>query len=665
MKLSRTSIWRFAFASLMLLGVGGFSLGATLLLKQRILGVLGAEPPAVLERRMALLREDLRLSQSEEEREEVLEEIDALMGQLTRLQQEQLRLAERALREQSTRISLMVGGGILLGGGLILLAGFQFGMALSRQLRRVNLMASALAGGDLNQHLDLEAADELMELAGSLNRLVENLAVADQEITREVQDRIYAEKKALEAAKAKSAFLAHMSHEFRTPLNGILGYTQVLLMDKGLSEKNQSVVHSLKRSGESLLELINDVLDLTKIEARSMKLQQARFYLQDFLEAIRASYAEQIQLKGLEFRLEVSRELPEDILGDQVRLRQVLVNLIGNAIKFTDTGFIELQVKPEGEAVRFQVLDTGMGIHPDDQAKIFEPFVQAEAQGGRMNKGTGLGLSISTRLLEMMKSELHMESELGRGTCFWFDLPQPAREGRRLVLPNRNISGYQGARRRILLIDPGRENAATLAPLLKKIGFEIFEPPLVAQAAEDALRIRPDLVILEMHLPKADGVEVMKTMRERLEREGLSVPPFFLLTGNEHPEDHPRGLRAGASEMISKPPRFLSLLELLQRHLELEWITGGADAVATLNKTDQGIENGPRPPGPILRQLLMLARSGNVRKVKETTEAVMQQHPDCEQFCRVVLHLAGNYQINALVELLQHQFEPEHLGTHR
>ncbi len=543
-------------------------------------------------------------------------------------------------------------GVVFLGIALCLWAGYRFAGHCSERLRRVNELATALASGDLSQTLVWEAEEEFMALSNSLNRLVHNLSLADAEISKEVNERIFAEKKALDAARAKSAFLAHMSHEFRTPLNGILGYTQVLLLDKGLSEKNKQVVNSLKRSGESLLELINDVLDLSKIEARSMKVQKTRFYLMDMLESLKESYADQVRSKGLAFSVEAGEGVPEDLFSDAIRLRQILVNLIGNAFKFTDAGGIALRVDAVQGGVRFEVRDTGIGIAAEDVEKIFQPFVQVEAGGSRKSKGTGLGLSISNSLLEIMESKLRVESEVGQGTRFWFELPQPEREGRRLVVSSRNIRGYIGERRRIMLVDPGRESANTLTPLLKRAGFEVFEPTRAEQALEDGIRILPDLVLLEQQLPDMDGLVALSRIQDQFLKEDRTPPPFVMISDHARVEDRNACLAAGAVDVLSKPIRFMDILEVLQKHLSLEWIYGDQKKAAPEEPLDSG-EAIQLPPEPVLRQLLDFARAGDVRKLRETAAYMRGQEPQLDRFCRVVSGLCANYQMNALVEFLQ------------
>lgn len=592
------------------------------------------------------------------EREEWMEDLFLQSRILIRARRDQVESFLVGIRRQQWGFfwgSTLLG---LVGIALCLSAGHRVAGYCSDRLKRVNGQASALAAGDLSQTLNWDAEEEFKALSDSLNRLVHNLRLADAEISKEVGDRRFAEKKALDAARAKSAFLAHMSHEFRTPLNGILGYTQVLLMDHGLSEKNKAVVNSLRQSGESLLELINDVLDLSKIEARSMTVQKTRFYLIDMLESLKESYADQLRNKGLFFSVEIGEGVPEDLLSDAIRLRQILVNLIGNAFKFTDAGGITLRVAAVEGGVRFEVIDTGIGIAEADLDKIFQPFAQVEEGGSRKGHGTGLGLSISNSLLEMMESRLQVESELGEGSRFWFVLPQPVREGRRLVIPGQRVQGYVGHRRRIMLVDPNRETANTLTPLMKRVGLEVFEPTRAAQALEDGVRILPDLVLLEKQLPDMDGLVALSRIQDQFLRENLTPPPIVMITDHAGVEDRTASLRAGAADVLSKPVRFVDLLEVLQKRLAVEWTYEAPQQDAPLQAPIDAVDNLLRPPDPVLRQLLGFARAGDVKRLRETVDYMRGQEPQLDPFCRRMSDLCANYQMNALVELLQKYLNP-------
>lgn len=546
-----------------------------------------------------------------------------------------------------------------LNAGLILLAlllcvfpGWRLGSRIRRSLLEAQEAANRVSSGDLNQQLAERGHDELGVLAKSFNHMIETIRQADREISIEVDERIRAEQKAQEAARAKSDFLAHMSHEFRTPLNGILGYSQVLLMDKGLSEKNRKVVDSLRNSGQSLLELINDVLDLSKIEAQRLDIHRSRFYLRDFLESIEETYAEQIQRKGLGFSLSLHEELPEDILSDPIRLRQVLVNLIGNAIKYTDNGSIRVEVKPLSMGVRFKIRDTGVGIREEDLETIFQPFVQV-GESARSMQGTGLGLSITHRLLGMMGSRLKVESAPGEGSTFWFDLPQPEAGQHKIVMSPHKITGYLGERKRIFLLETHAEVGTLLTPLLRRVGFLVHVYSRADVLFDDMGELRPDAVLMDMYLDgESDGVETMRTLFKICERAGTPPPQVVLFSDHRETSDRERALKAGAANFMSKPIRFTDVLQMLEGQLHLTWINESSrdDEQSTADVPPP--EEWVLPPLEEVRKLDEIARTGNVRKLREAVEA-LEATPEWKPFCEPLLTFCAGYRLNAVRENLK------------
>ncbi|MGL4879493.1 MAG: sensor histidine kinase, partial [Waterburya sp.] len=279
------------------------------------------------------------------------------------------------------------------------------------------------------------------------------------------------------ANQAKSEFLANMSHELRTPLNGILGYAQILRESDTMSEKELKGVDIIHQCGTHLLTLINDILDLSKIEARKMELHFTEFYLALFLQGVVEICSIKAKQKGIEFVYEANEHLPQTVEGDDQRLRQVLINLLGNAIKFTDFGAVTFKVyKVKDNLIRFCIQDTGVGMSKEQLAKIFLPFEQV----GSMNKkteGTGLGLTISHQIVEMMGSELKVTSELDKGSIFWFDvnLKEVAVNHKILqfcqLTDTNAITGFKGIKSKILVVDAHWENRSVVVNLLEPLGF--------------------------------------------------------------------------------------------------------------------------------------------------------------------------------------------------
>lgn len=574
-------------------------------------------------------------------------ESDLLADQTSRVMQ---------LNQRVSWLSLLLIGVALF---LCLLPGLWLASSISSSLLDAQKAADRVAGGDLTQRLPEKGSDEISKLAATFNRMVDTIRQADEEITREVEDRVRAERKAQVAAKAKSDFLAHMSHEFRTPLNGILGYSQMLAMDKGLSEKNLDVVKSLKKSGESLLELINDVLDLTKIEAQKMNMQKSRFYLGDFLESLSEGYAEQVKRKGIEFRLVLDESLPEDILADQIRLRQILVNLLGNAIKFTDTGEIGISVTPTEGGIRFSVFDSGIGIDPKDHEAVLQPFQQVGRQD-RQHQGTGLGLPISSRLLEMMGSSLNIKSAVGEGSTFWFDLPQPDVNSRKLVQSATRITGYQGKIRKILVAEESIGPAALLIPLLRKVGFDSLHERNPEVLVETCELFHPDALLMDLYFGEADGVERMLELQKVYDRvRENSAPPVILFSDHRKADDRERSLRSGANAFLGTPIRFADLLSTLKDELGLVWMEEDDDSAAAAESESPADVCLPDlvPDTEQLHELLTLTRAGNVRQLREKLSVLREEEPGLSRFCNRMLELTSDYRMNAILQELESRAE--------
>lgn len=551
---------------------------------------------------------------------------------------------------------ILIGTAVLL----CLIPGWWLANRISTALGETQRAAEEVARGKLDQRLPEGEDDELTRMAGAFNRMVDTIRQADEEITREVEERIRAEKKAQVAAKAKSDFLAQMSHEFRTPLNGILGYSQLLSMDPGLSPTNKGVVKSLEKSGENLLELINDVLDLSKIEANKMNIQKTRFYLDDFIYSLQQSVEEEVKRKGLEFKLNLNVNLPEDVLADPIRLRQILINLLGNAYKFTDRGHIGLAVTPVESGIRFAVFDTGLGIPEDQFADILQPFRQVERKG-RTNQGTGLGLPISNWLLEVMGSRLAIKSKVGEGSTFWFDLPQPDLKSRRLVQSPSRITGYRGDTKRLLVGESGHEVTGTLIPLLRKVGFEAIQIEAPEEFVEKSLLFQPDAILLDLYFAGGSGVETLKELEKAYLGKGdQDPPPLLMFSDHRGADDRERSLRSGAAVYLGTPIRFADLLAALKDQLVLTWGEPPGDGDAG---SDVSLLKAPELPETLpgeeaLVSLLELVRGGNTRQVRIRLEEIKRKEPDASAFLDRMLALSATYRMNDIQRELEDQLEP-------
>jgi signal transduction histidine kinase/CheY-like chemotaxis protein len=370
------------------------------------------------------------------------------------------------------------------------------------------------------------------------------------------------------ANRAKTAFLANMSHELRTPINSILGYTQILLRRLDLNSDVKAKLASTLSSGEHLLEMINEVLDLSQLESGKVSIAWRALELPKFIAGIVDEFQLRAAARNLRFVHEIEGGLPQWIETDPLRLRQVLYNLLGNAMKFTSQGEVTFRIRVDSCRLGFEVQDTGKGIPKDDLPLLFKPFYQA-TNNDVTGQGVGLGLHISNQIVELLGGEINLESELGRGSKFSFQIPIRNTEPVTTALRSPQVLGYAGPRRQILVVDDEPLNRALLTELLSTVGFDAIEADS-AQAALHLLKNHFDAVITDIRMPGYDGNTFCRQLRSSPATENLVV---IATSASVFADDQRLALESGSNDFLPKPVMEEELFEILGRHLKLQWIS--------------------------------------------------------------------------------------------
>ncbi|MBU0935819.1 MAG: response regulator [Spirochaetes bacterium] len=387
-----------------------------------------------------------------------------------------------------------------------------------------------------------------------------------------------ARQEAETASRMKSEFLANMSHELRTPLNAILGFTQLMSGDKNLTDAQKERIRVISRSGEHLLSLINDILDISKIEAGKMELHNSVFDLHEFVGDLRDMFALKCQGKGLALYMDTLENLPRHVEGDLGKLRQVMINLLGNAVKFTDEGGISILVGKEDGRIRFAIQDSGRGIPENEHHHILQPFIQASSSDHE--GGTGLGLAISRHYIELMGGQLSLVSQPGKGSTFSFDLalPEAAEAISASATEDLQITLAGDKAVTALIVDDQLTNRLVLKELLEKVGFQIIEAVNGREAVERAIETRPAIVFMDIKMPVLDGYGAVKLLKENPQTAALKV---FALTASAFTHDEKKIVAAGFDGFLAKPFKTGQLYHLILEKSGLELQVRHADAADT------------------------------------------------------------------------------------
>ncbi|MBD0386387.1 MAG: response regulator, partial [Nostoc sp. C3-bin3] len=549
------------------------------------------------------------------------------------------------------------------------------------RLEVLQLLSSQAAISLENARLynDLEEYNRTLEIKVKERTL--ELQDKNLELQQQISERQKAEEIAASANRAKSEFLANMSHELRTPLNGILGYTQIFQTDTSLTLQQRNGVNIIHQCGEHLLTLINDILDISRIEARKMELYLQEFNLSAFLEGIVEICRIRAEHKGISLIYRPLYPLPNLVCADNKRLRQILINLLSNAVKFTKKGSITFKVgyvnqdkdwtintgslagQLSSSKIRFQVEDTGTGIASEQLEEIFLPFKQVGEDSLKI-EGTGLGLTISRQLVQMMGSELYVISELGKGSIFWLDLELPeVFQYTKIDAKKLNIIGFLGSKRKILVVDDKWENRSVLVNILEPLGFEVLEATDGLDCLHKVPEFQPDLILMDLVMAKMDGFEATRRLRALQNFQEVIV---IAISASVFEFNQQESRQVGCDGFLPKPIQKVKLLENLQVHLGLEWVYEDQSKVRKIKDENKSLTNTLHlmseapiipPSASELTILLDLAMRGNLISIAERSVELEKIDEKLQPFASHLYQLAKGFKGKQILEFLKKHFE--------
>lgn len=492
---------------------------------------------------------------------EVLKRVERLNSELTELEIRFSSVLGAGSRQLERALFVLLLVAVMSVSSLVLLLTFRFSRNLSMCMRELADHVAGVGRGDFSSEAPVRSKDELGQLSIAINRMTASLKTS-----------IGRRKAAESASQTKSMFLANMSHEIRTPLGVILGMIEILKDPALSSEEREHYLQIIERTGQNLTGIINDILDLSKVEAGHLMIEKSAFALSELIGELRTPLEFSAERSGNRLTIEAEGEVPAAVISDRLRLRQIIVNLVNNSLKFTEDGEVQLTYGMDRDRLWFRVSDTGIGIPEDRQEELFQVFSQIDSSMTRKREGTGLGLALSKRLAESLGGDLVLErSEVGKGSTFLlsvpaekpsFALPHPLRQAEQENEFNSDLKD-----RRVLLVDDSVDNQTLIRVLLSRKGAEVESAMNGLEGVRKA-RSRPyDLILMDMQMPIMDGYEATRQLRN----EGY-IRPIVALTAHAMKEDRERCLDAGCNDYVTKPIETNAFYRTLSRHISPDGI---------------------------------------------------------------------------------------------